>query len=303
MRLRVVSSMSSASSSSRASSRSRSVASGSAIRPNARASRSAAWAASSLDRKHVAFHRAAAPAPGLGAGGAGQHLAADQPQERLGRVGPGGFDAVELRASSCMRLAQSDGGSALAACNAASSGASRSGRSATSSSSRLLQAAGAGPAALGAAQPAAQFGGLRPGQGGGERAVGGVEDVVAFVEHVAGRHRVVVQPAPGRLGHHQRVVGHHQFGGARPADRVLDEAAAAVRAGARGCTRRGGPPARRSARRRTIPAASRAGRRPARRRHRVAIAQRAIRPSGMTCWFMKPLEAVLTASSRFSRHR
>ena len=94
-----------------------------------------------------------------------------------------------------------------------------------------LQAAGARPSALGAEQPAAQLGGLQPGQLGGEGAVGGVEQVVALVEHVAGRHGAVVQPAPGGLRHHQRVVGHHQLGGAGAADRVLDEAAPPVRAG------------------------------------------------------------------------
>ena len=55
---------------------------------------------------------------------------------------------------------------------------------------------------------------------------------MALVEHVTRRHRVVVQPAPGRLGHHQRVIGDHQFGGAGAADRVLDEAAAVMGAGA-----------------------------------------------------------------------
>ena len=93
------------------------------------------------------------------------------------------------------------------------------------------QAAGARPAALGAEQPAAQLGGLQPRQLGGERAVGRVEHVVAFVEHVAGGHGAVVQPAPGGLGHHQRMVGDDQLCGARAADRVLDEAAPPVRAG------------------------------------------------------------------------
>ena len=55
--------------------------------------------------------------------------------------------------------------------------------------------------------------------------------MMPLVEHVTGRHRVVVQPAPGRLRHHQSVVADHQFGCARPADRVLDEAAPPVRAG------------------------------------------------------------------------
>ena len=93
------------------------------------------------------------------------------------------------------------------------------------------QAAGARASALGAEQPAAQLGRLDAGEFGGEGAVGGVEHVVALVEHVAHRHRVVVDAAPGRLRHHQGMVGHHQLGAAGAADGVLDEAAPPVRAG------------------------------------------------------------------------
>ena len=60
---------------------------------------------------------------------------------------------------------------------------------------------------------------------------------------------------------------------------------------------------RRSGRRRTVRQTSRAGRRPGCRRRRSPAAQRAIRPSGMVCCCMKPAVALLTASSRFSRHR
>ena len=49
-------------------------------------------------------------------------------------------------------------------------------------------------------------------------AVGGVENMVAFVEHVARRHVIIVQPAPDGLGHHQRVVGDDEIGLAGIAD-------------------------------------------------------------------------------------
>ena len=94
-----------------------------------------------------------------------------------------------------------------------------------------LQAAGARSAALGAEQPATQFRGLQAGQFGGERPVRRIEHVVAFVEHVAGRNRAVVEPAPRGLGHHQGMVGNDKLRAARPADRVFDEAAPPVRAG------------------------------------------------------------------------
>ena len=80
--------------------------------------------------------------------------------------------------------------------------------------------------ALGAEQPAAQFGHRGAGEFDREGAVGGVENMVAFVEHVAGGHVVVVEPAPDGLRHDQRVVGDHEIGLARVADDVLDDAAA-----------------------------------------------------------------------------
>jgi hypothetical protein len=54
--------------------------------------------------------------------------------------------------------------------------------------------------------------------------------MMALVEHVARRHLGIIQPAPRRLRHHQRMVRHHQLRRARPPDRVLDEAALPVRA-------------------------------------------------------------------------
>ena len=55
--------------------------------------------------------------------------------------------------------------------------------------------------------------------------------MVALVEYVARRHVIVVQPAPGRLGQHQRVIGDHQIGVARPANAVFHEAALPMAAG------------------------------------------------------------------------
>ncbi len=98
------------------------------------------------------------------------------------------------------------------------------------------QAARPGPAALGAEQPAPEFGRLDAGQFRGEGSIGGIEDMMPFVEHVAQRHRRIVKaaapvPVVRRLRHHQGVVGEHQIGGAGAADRVLHEAAAPMRAG------------------------------------------------------------------------
>ena len=106
------------------------------------------------------------------------------------------------------------------------------------------------------------------GQLGGERAVGGVEHVVALVEHVARRHGVVVEAAPGRLRHDQRVVGDHQLGGAGAADRVLDEAAPPMRAGGVDALAAAVGQAGDQRRRRTVRRTSRAGRRPGCRRRR-----------------------------------
>ena len=141
MRLRVASSNSSASSSRRASNRSRSVASGSAMRASARASRSAAWAASSFsgktshsnDPKVGAHGRASAPAVRARTW---RRIRRRNASDGLGRAG-----SMPSRSgsSSCMRLDQSEGGSALAACRAASSGVVKAGRSATRSSSRLAR--------------------------------------------------------------------------------------------------------------------------------------------------------------------
>ena len=86
-------------------------------------------------------------------------------------------------------------------------------------------------AAFAAEQPAAQIDRLLPGQVRGEGAVDRLEQVMAFVEHVAGRQALILR-AQRRLDHHQRVVGDHDVGLARAAHRALDEAAAVMRAGA-----------------------------------------------------------------------
>ncbi len=86
------------------------------------------------------------------------------------------------------RDAQPGPGSARAACSSASSGVS-SCASPAIRSQPAAQAARARTRALRAQQPAAQFGAFRPAELGAERAVGGVEHVVALVEHVARRDR------------------------------------------------------------------------------------------------------------------
>ena len=94
------------------------------------------------------------------------------------------------------------------------------------------QAAGArASAAFGAEDPAAQLAPLPARQPHRKGAVGGLEQVVAFVENVAGRHRRVVEPAKRRLGHDQRMVGDDEARAARLADVLFDKAAAKMWAG------------------------------------------------------------------------
>jgi len=65
----------------------------------------------------------------------------------------------------------------------------------------------------------------------GKGAVGGLEEMMAFVEDVAGRQLPVVAAAHGGLDHHQGMVGDHDVGLARGAHRALDEALLVVLAG------------------------------------------------------------------------
>ena len=278
MRLRVAASMSSASSSRRASSRSRSVAIGSAMRarrgraappprrrqgragrrriparprrPRRPAARACTWWRISRRNASVGLGRAGIQPPSSGMVGGD----AAGPARRRQR-------ARRLQRGVQRRLQQRAGGDQFL--------------------DPPLQAAGARSPALGAEQPAAQLGGLQPGQLGGERAVRRVEHVVALVEHVAGRHHAVVQPAPGGLGHHQRMVGDDKLRGARAADRVFDEAAPPVRAG--GMDALAAPVGEAQDGVRSNSSASQPGRSPPwMSPSSVTSAQRAIRPSGMT---------------------
>ena len=63
---------------------------------------------------------------------------------------------------------------------------------------------------------------------GGKCAVGGVEDMVAFVEHQAARQQPFLAVAPGRLNHHQGVVRDNRAGVTRAPDSPLDEACTVV---------------------------------------------------------------------------
>ena len=178
--------------------------------------------------EHVAFQ---CPPADLVSRGTRLHLMADQVQEGLCGIGPAGVQPAQLgvvRADAALPAGCRQRARRLQCC------VQRRLQHRTGGHQFLdppPQAAGTRSAALGAQQPAAHLRGLQARQFGGERAVGRVEHVVAFVEHVAGGHDAVVQPAPGGLGHHQRMVGDDELRGACAADRVLDEAAAPVRAG------------------------------------------------------------------------
>ena len=95
---------------------------------------------------------------------------------------------------------------------------------------KAAAAAGAAAWAVGAEQPAAQFDCLAAGEGDGEGAVGGGVEVVAFVEDDAGEALAFAAGADG-VRHHQRMVGDDEARLLALAHRLLDEAAAEVRAG------------------------------------------------------------------------
>src|SRR5690606_31220431 len=104
----------------------------------------------------------------------------------------------------------------------------------------LFQPAPAPTASLGTAYPAAQLGGFLTREGGGEGAVGGVEQVVALVEDDAFQRRrlaglLLAARRAGAvkrgLGHHQGVGAHDQIGAAAGADGLFDEAEAVMRTG------------------------------------------------------------------------
>ncbi len=82
---------------------------------------------------------------------------------------------------------------------------------------------------LRAEQPAAQLDRLGPGQRDGKGRVGGLEQVVALVEHDA-RHRAALGAAADGVDHHQSMIGDDEVGVGAGATGALDEAGAVVRA-------------------------------------------------------------------------
>ena len=160
------------------------------------------------------------------------HLLAHQPQEGFGGgVGHAGLDAahparsgqgqdgVEHEAEKLLGLAVVGGERAEA----------------------VGKAAAAPALSLGAANPAPELGGLGAGQMPRKGAVGGVEEVVAFVEdqpaHGAGLLLLFIglggpeRLVDGSLVQHQRMIGDDDVGLAGGADRLFDEAFAIMRAG------------------------------------------------------------------------
>ncbi len=87
------------------------------------------------------------------------------------------------------------------------------------------------PARFGADDPAAQLAPLTARQTHRKGVVGGFEQVVPLVEHIAGRHRRVVEPAECGLGHDERMIGDDDPRAAGLADVLLDKAAAKMWAG------------------------------------------------------------------------
>jgi hypothetical protein len=168
----------------------------------------------------------------LGGGGPGAQLLQHGDQEVLDRAG-GVHLAVGGRDAAAPALARQGGGGVQGRVEVAP----RLLRPAQDVEQARLEAAAAAAAPLGAADPAAQLGGLLAGERGGEGAVGGVEQVVALVEDdalelgglgvalgAAGRAGAV----EGGLGHDQGVVGDDEVGAAARADRLLHEAGAVV---------------------------------------------------------------------------
>ncbi len=98
----------------------------------------------------------------------------------------------------------------------------------------LPEPTGPGPASrLGAQDPAPKIGRFAGRKVGRERAVGGVEQVMALVEDIAGRKPVFAAGASGKaaqggLDHHQGMIGDDDIGAPGPAHRVFDETAAVM---------------------------------------------------------------------------
>ncbi len=131
------------------------------------------------------------PCPRRTGSARGAQLLDHRDQEGLDRA-----DRVDLadRAGRCGRTSPRP--AAAAAARSASSRAARAPRPGRRRMSlrRCFQAPPAAGRALGPADPAAQLGRLRPGQGGREGAVGGVEQVVALVEDDALEGAVSLSP-------------------------------------------------------------------------------------------------------------
>ncbi len=236
MRLRVAASSSSASSSSRAVSRWRSVVSGSAMRASARASRSAA-----SGRPGPGGYRSHSSAF-LGtvalARDPRQHLPPGEAQKCFRRVGPAGIEAAQLRVlGGGLRLVVRQPGRPAKRRQGAGGLQRRFqrrlqiGQPGDEILNPAAQAPGARAAAFSAEQPAPQLGRLNAREFRRERAIRRIEQVVALVEHVAGRHARVVEPAPYRLRHDQRMVCDHEIGSTGAADRALDKAPLPMRTG------------------------------------------------------------------------
>ena len=85
--------------------------------------------------------------------------------------------------------------------------------------------------ALGADDPAPQLASLPAREPQAKGVIRRFEQVMALVEHIARRHRRIVEPAQGRLGHHQRMIRDDDPRLARRADILFDKAAAEMRAG------------------------------------------------------------------------
>ncbi|UZO97950.1 Hypothetical protein RMHFA_05761 [Roseomonas mucosa] len=156
----------------------------------------------------------------VGLGGAGQDLPANLGHEALGGVARGAVVQAGGPAG---------GGQDIAGLQRGIDQGRQGGMVGEDFLQPPAQAAGAAPPPLGAQQPAAQLGHLGAGKLGGEGGVGGIEDVVAFVEDIAHGGTVLAAAQRG-LDHDQGVVGHDQLRPGGAADGMLHEAAAPVRA-------------------------------------------------------------------------
>ena len=87
------------------------------------------------------------------------------------------------------------------------------------------------PAGFGTDDPAQQLAPLLSGEANGECAVGGLQQVMAFVEDIAGRNSRIIEPAESGLRHHQGVVGDNNLRLPCLANVLFDKAAPKMRTG------------------------------------------------------------------------